>query len=184
MDPRLRDHTPGPEALRRAADDGVDLERLKIDDPVAYMVRNAGTVVTAAPELAHLAEGMLTAAFPDRQVFRAEVAEGVRVLAFPPLDGEELRSYDRWLAPLVDRPEWRARHAYYREVGDLRGVGRELGLPQGPDAYRGGEGVIGPFEDGADADAWAEEHVTRPLVHDSFPMNGRWFCDVFRAEAP
>lgn len=184
MDPRLRDHTPGPEARRRAAEDGVDLERLKRDDPVGYMVRNAGVVVTAAPELAHLAEGMLAARFADRQVFRAELANGVRLLAFPPLSGEELKAYDLLLAPLVDRPEWRARHAYFREVGDLRGVGRELGVPFAPDAYRGGEAVVGPFADVSAADAWAHERVAPPLVHDSFPMNGRWFADVFVGEVP
>ena len=64
---------------------------------------------------------------------------------------------------------------------------RELDLPQAPDDDLEADDldddtVVGPFADEAAADAWGRAHVRPPLVHDPFPMNGRWFCDVFRAD--
>ncbi|MEJ2668478.1 MAG: hypothetical protein P8Z81_15515 [Deinococcales bacterium] len=151
MDERLRRHTPSAALRSRAEAEGIDLEALKREAPADYMVLNAGEVLLAAAELAHL-------------------------------DDEELERFDALLAPLVDRPEWSARHAYYREVNDARGKRRELGLPLVPDAYREGDAVVGPFPDEAAAEAWGREHVDAPRVHDPFAMNGRWFCDVFRAD--
>ncbi|MEJ2287913.1 MAG: hypothetical protein P8Y02_04560 [Deinococcales bacterium] len=182
MDERLRRHTPSAALRSRAEAEGIDLEALKREAPADYMALNAGEVLLAAAELAHLAGGMLLAAFPGREIFRTPAGRSERLLAFPPLDDEELERFDALLAPLVDRPEWSARHAYYREVNDARGKRRELGLPLVPDAYREGDAVVGPFPDEAAAEAWGREHVDAPRVHDPFAMNGRWFCDVFRAD--
>jgi len=183
MDPRIERHRPSEAEERRAAADGVDLEALKREAPVEYMVRNAASVLTVAPALAHLAAGMLLAAFPEREVFRSEGDDYERVLAFPPLTPDELRRFDGLLVPLVERPEWRSRHAFYREVNDVRGLRRELGLPQAPGDYDGTVAVVGPFDDEGEADAWGRASVTSPRTYDPFPMNGYWFCDVFLADA-
>ncbi len=182
MDERLRRHTPS-EALRaRAEAEGIDLDTLKRDAPADYMALNAGEVVVAARELAHLAAGMVLTAFPDREVFRMQAGPSERLLAFPPLAEAELERLDALLAPLVDRPEWSHRHAYYREVEDVRGRRRELGLAVAPGAFTEDEGVVGPFADREAAEAWGRDNVRAPRVHDPFRMNGRWFCDVFRAD--
>lgn len=179
MDVRLRDHRPGLAALRLAEAQGLDLEVLKRERPQAYMALNAVEALRAAPPLAELAGGMLLAAFPNREVFRLPEGSWVRLLAFPELAVTEEARLDRLLAPLADRPEWRRRYAFYREVSDARGRRRELGLPEAPAAYAGGDAVIGPFSDRAGADGWAAAHVPPPRVHDVFVLAGRWFCDVF-----
>ncbi len=182
MDERLRRHTPSAALRRRAEAEGIDLESLKRDAPADYMALAAGEVLRVAPELAELAGGMLLMAFPEREVFRAPDGRRERLLAFPALSAEELERLDGLLAPLVDRPAWLRRHAYFREVDDARGARRELDLPQPPDAYQSGDAVVGPFADEDAADAWGRAQVRPPHVHDPFPMNGRWFCDVFRAD--
>lgn len=182
LDERLRLHVPSDAARRRARAEGLDLEALKRDAPREYMMLNASEVLRAAPELSDLAGSMLLAAFPEREVFRAPAGAQERLLAFPPLQGRELARLDALLAPLVDRPEWRRRHAFYREVADTRGRLRELALATPPAAYRDGNAVVGPFESEQDADAWGREHVGPPRVHDRFPMNGAWFCDIFTAD--
>lgn len=182
MDERLRRHTPSAALRRRAAAEGIDLESLKRDAPADYMALAAGEVVRAAPELAALAGGMLLMAFPEREAFRAPDGRRERLLAFPPLSAEELERLDGLLAPLVDRPEWRRRHAFLRQVDDVHGTRRELDLPEHPDAYQQGAAVVGPFADRDAAEAWGRAQAKPPHVHDPFPMNGRWFCDVFRAD--
>lgn len=149
---------------------------------VEAMVRDAREVVRSAPELAELAGGMLLAAFPRRRLFRHRRGGWVRLLAWPPLSEPELERFDALLAPLVHRPAWLRRHAFYRQVDDVRGRRRELALPQPPDAYDGGDAVVGPFPDEASADRWGTAQVAPPRLHDPFPMNQRWFCDVFRGD--
>jgi hypothetical protein len=182
MDERVRRHTPSAALERRARAEGIDLEALKREAPEDYMALAATEVLRAAPELADLAGGMLLMAFPEREVFRAPDGSRERLLAFPPLTQDELERLDGLLAPLVDRPAWRRRDAYFRQVDDVRGQRRELDLPQAPDAYDQGDAVVGPFADQQAADAWGRTHVGPPRVHDAFSMNGRWFCDVFRAD--
>jgi len=182
MDERVRRHVPSAAMRRRAEAEGIDLDALKREAPTDYMALAAGEVLRVAPELAELAGGMLLVAFPEREVFRAPDGPRERLLAFPALSGEELERLDGLLAPLVDRPEWYRRNAFYRQVDDARGARRELDLPQAPDAYRQGDAVVGPFVDEGAADAWGRAQVRPPHVHDPFPMNGRWFCDVFQAD--
>ncbi len=182
MDERLRRHTPSAALRRRAEAEGIDLEILKRDAPADYMALAAGEVLRVDPELAELAGGMLLMAFPEREAFRAPDGRRERLLVFPALSAEELERLDGLLAPLVDRPAWRRRHAFFRQVDDARGTRRELDLPQQPDAYEKGDAVVGPFADEDAADAWGRAQVRPPLVHDPFSMNGHWFCDVFRAD--
>lgn len=182
MDPTLLRHRPSDAVRRRAEAEGIDLEELKRSDPQRYGMLNAGEALRAHPELADLAASALAVAFPERSLFEAAPDAMVRVLVFPPLSEAERRRFDALLAPLTDRPEWRARHAYYREVRDVRGTRHELGLPAAPAAYHGGDGMVGPFADQADADAWAREHVAPPRVHDTVVLGGAWFCDVFPGE--
>lgn len=182
MDERVRRHTPSAVLRQRAEAEGIDLEALKREAPDDYMALAAGEVLRAPPELAELAGGMLLMAFPEREAFRAPDGRRERLLAFPPLTQDELERLDGLLAPLVDRPAWRRRHAYFRQVDDPRGQRRELDLPQAPDAYDHDDAVVGPFADEQAADAWGRATVGPPRVHDAFPMNGRWFCDVFRAD--
>ncbi|HKI58964.1 MAG TPA: hypothetical protein VKA00_07110 [Trueperaceae bacterium] len=182
MDERLRRHTPSVAARRRAEAEGIDLEAMKRDAPHEYMILNAAEALRASPELAELAGSMLLAAFPEREVFRAPAGARERLLAFPPLAAAELTRFDALLAPLVERPEWRERHAYFREVTDARGRTRELALAVPPSAYQGGDEVVGPFGTREAADAWGRERIASPRVHDAFPMNGAWFCDVFSGD--
>ena len=182
MDDRLQGHTPSAALRARAEAEGIDLEALKREAPEEYMALNAKEVLIVTPELAQLAGSMLLAAFPEREVFRMTAGRSERLLAFPPLENEEVERLDALLAPLVDRAEWSSRHAYFRQVDDVRGRRRELGLPVAPEAYRDGDGVVGPFSDREAAEAWGRRRVRPPRVHDAFPMNGGWFCDVFRAD--
>lgn len=184
MDPRLARHRPTEAAKRRAREAGLDLATLKRDDPERYRMLNAAEVVRASPELAGLAAGMLLAAFPEREAFRAPAGALERVLAFPPLDPDELRSYEALLAPLVERPEWRRRHAFYREVGDARGVVRELAVPTPPGENGANDAVVGPFASRQAAEAWGRAQVRPPRAFDAFVMGERWYCDVFRADTP
>lgn len=179
MDELLSRHTPSQAARRRARAEGIDLEALKRDAPRDYMILNAGEVLRAPSELVHLAGSMLLAAFPEREVFRAPAGAFERLLSFPPLSADEQARFDTLLAPLVERPEWRRRHAYYREVADVGGRTRELALPVAPADYGGGDAVVGPFDTRGSADAWGRQRVSAPRVHDAFPMDGVWFCDVF-----
>ena len=182
MDERDPQHDGGG-ALRAWADaQGSDPETLERERPAEALALEAREVLRAAPALAELAGGMLLAAFPRRQAFRTDEGGWVRLLAYPPLTDAELERFDALLAPLVDRPEWRRRDAYYRQVDDVGGRRRELALPRPPDAYDGGDAVVGPFPDRGSADAWGTARVEAPRVHDAFPMNGRWFCDVFRGD--
>jgi hypothetical protein len=181
-DERLRRHVPSAALRARAEAEGIDLDDLKRKAPVDYMALAAGEVVRAAPDLAQLAGAMLLAAFPGREAFRVADGRRERLLAFPPLSADELERFDALLAPLTDRPEWRERHLYFRQVDDARGLRRELDLPQAPDGDLEDDAVVGPFVDEAGADAWGRQHVRPPLVHDLFLMDGRWFCDVFRAD--
>jgi len=182
MDERVRSHTPSAALRRRAEAEGIDLEALRREAPEDYMALAAGEVLRAAPELADLAAGMLLMTYPEREALRLPDGRRERVLAFPPLTRDELARLDGMLALLVDRPEWRRRNAYFRQVGDTRGTRRELDLPRAPDTYDGGDAVVGPFADEPAADAWGRAHVAPPRVHDAFAMNGSWFCDVFRAD--
>lgn len=182
MDARLLDHTPNDATRRRAEELGVDTDALKRDRPREYMMLNAAEALRAAPELAGVAGSLLLAAFPEREVFRAASGERERLLVFPPLEPADRQRLDALLAPLVARPEWRRRHAYFREVSDARGRVRELALALPPAAYRDGDAVVGPFEARERAEAWGRERVRAPRVHDVFSMNGAWFCDVFRAD--
>jgi hypothetical protein len=182
LDERLRRHIPSAALRARAEAEGIDLDDLKRNAPSDYMALAAGEVVRAAPDLAQLAGAMLLAAFPEREVFGLADGRRERLLVFPPLSSDELERFDALLAPLTDRPEWRRRHLYFRQVDDARGVRRELDLPQAPEDDLEGDAVVGPFADEADADAWGRAHVRPPLVHDPFVMNGHWFCDVFRAD--
>lgn len=179
MDPDLLAHRPNEEARRRAEADGIDLEALKRDDPERYRMLSAGEVLRAHPELDALAGSALAALVPERRLYRVDGGGWVRLLAFPPLDAAEQERVDGLLARLPERPEWRARHAYYREVHDVRGRRRELGLPSAPDAYAGGDALVGPFPDEAAADAWARGAVAPPRTHDTLHHAGGWFCDVF-----
>lgn len=178
----MRHHVPSAATQRRAEAEGLDLEAMKREVPQAYMALNAGEALRACRELADLAGSLLVAAFPDREVFRAASGSWERLLTFPPLRHEELGRLDRLLAPLVERDPWRGRHAFYRQVDDVRGSVRELGLPLAAEAYQQSDGVVGPFADEASADAWGRAHVAPPRVYDVFAMNGAWFCDVFRGD--
>ena len=178
----LSDHVPS-EAVRRVAErEGIDLEALRRDDPTAYMMANAGEAVRASAELAEIAGPLLLTAFPRRLTFRSQAGALVRFSLFPPPDAADLARLDALLEPLLERPEWRARHAFYRIVEDRSGLRRELALPLAPQAYEGGDAVVGPFRAEGAADAWAARSVTPPRVHDAFGSGSVWFCDVFRGD--
>src|SRR5690606_10072866 len=80
---------------------------------------------------------------------------------------------------LVERPEWRARHAVAREVSDVNGVRLELLTPLAPEAYDGGEALVGPFADDEAARSWASGIAEPGLAFDTVPVTGAYLVDLF-----
>lgn len=145
--------------------------------------------VRAGPGLDDIVVSLLLVLFPDRQLYRGEMGgdtggemSGMTALSVdPPLGAEETARLERYLHELVERPEWRARHAVVREVQDRSGTRLELRTPIAPADYRAGEALVGPFDDESAADAWGAEHASDGCAHDAIRMAGAWMCDVFDA---
>jgi hypothetical protein len=136
-------------------------------------------VLRAEGQLAEVASSLLLTLFPRHRLCRAEVGRFRVLMLDPPLAAGQEQELERYLHELVERPEWRARHALVREVRDRTGTHRELLTPLPPHAYQGGEALVGPFDDEVTADAWGAEHAARGYGHDAVAMAGGWMCDVF-----
>jgi len=135
----------------------------------------------AGPGLADIAVSLVLALFPEHQLYRAEAGDMSVIALDPPLDTEQTARLERYLHDLVERPEWRKRHAVVREVRDRGGTRLEVRTPTAPAEYVAGEALVGPFDDEAAADAWGAEHVAGGFGHDAIRMAGAWLCDVFDA---
>lgn len=134
----------------------------------------------AGPGLSDIAASLLLALFPTRQLARAGGAGRLeRLLVKPPLTPNESRKLLDHLFTLVERPEWRDKHAVAREVQDVRGRRLELLTPLPPGEYRGGEALVGPFHDEAAATEWAADVAEPGLASDTVPMAGAYLVDLF-----
>lgn len=181
-DQRLEDHRPSMAAARRAREAGLDLARLRVDDPQTYRMICSVPVLRTATELRGLAEGPLQVALADQHLFEAELQEGLLIMAFPGPGRSQLQRLDDLLAAVVEE-EARLRYGYYRVVQDRTGTRRELGLPTGPGSWSGRDTMVGPFAEEAQADAWASAHVAARsgATYDVLEYAGAWFCDIFSA---
>ncbi len=134
----------------------------------------------AGPGLSDIAASLLLALFPTRQLVRAGGAGRLeRLLVKPPLTPNESRKLLDHLFTLVERPEWRDKHAVAREVQDVGGRRLELLTPLPPGQYRGGEALVGPFRDEAAANEWATNVAEPSLASDTVPMAGAYLVDLF-----
>lgn len=170
-------HTPSAAAERRAEEAGLDLGVLRREDPERYKMLNAEEVVRADGELAGPVAQTLSILFPSHAIFRLDVGATAHFRVFPePADGDMDRLEDA-AARLVTATS--VPNAMFRVVTDLRGERREVLVAVPPGGWRGDARVVGPFDTQADAEAWADRRVERPLVGDPFPNEGAWFVDVF-----
>lgn len=133
----------------------------------------------AGPELAEIAAQLLSVLFPEKTFVTDLDGPWVRFAARPALAVSESRRLLDHLHDLVDRPEWRARHAVAREVTDAAGRRVEVLVPLAPAAYAGGEALVGPFPDEEAAQGWCRTVQLRGLAADTVEVAGAWLCDLF-----
>lgn len=135
-------------------------------------------LVRASPELADIAASLVLALFPKAELFRAEGAV-TRLLLSPAPSREAFSKLRTMLFDLVDRPEWRKRHAVAREVSDDDGLRLELLTPIPAGEYAGGSALVGPFADEQSAVEWGEDHAKSDVSFDTFFTGTAWLCDLF-----
>jgi hypothetical protein len=185
MSDDLEGHRPSAQARRRAHEAGLDLERLRREDPLAYKMITAVPVLQVAAELRTLAEPSLHVALAGQQLFEAKDQEHLQLLAFPGPEARQLERLDDLLAQAVE--EITGRYGYYRVVSDRRAVRREFDLPTEPGAWQGQETLVGPFGDESEARDWGLDNVmgrvmgSGALTYDTVRYAGAWFCDIFSA---
>lgn len=136
------------------------------------------------PSLVDTVAQLLWAAAPQAQLLRdeADAAGLVPLYLRAPLDPAAEAAFERGLDALLREPSERARGTYLREVRDLRGRRRELGVPVAPEAWHGVAGLIGPFEDEAAARAWLEQGLPPGWLGDALPHAGAWYVDTFQGD--
>ncbi len=133
----------------------------------------------ATPELADIAAQLLSVLFPDKRLVSAMEGRWLTFGARPPLAVHESRRLLNHLHDLVERPEWRRRHAVAREVTDSKGRRVELLVPLPPGAYTGGEALVGPFPDEETAKEWYAGVQLVGLAADTVHIADAWLCDLF-----
>lgn len=138
-----------------------------------------GEALRASPELVDVAIPLLLAAFPGREVLRGVVGRLSALFVDPPLDKHEARRLLGFLYELVDRPEWQSRCAVAREVSDVSGTRLELVLPLAPNAYDGGEALVGPFPTVDAARDWAADVADPRLAFDTMLVSCGHLVDLF-----
>lgn len=139
---------------------------------------SAREVVRATEDLAPIAEGVLHVMFPDATMFRS--ANGlVRLTLEPAPEQADFRRLKDKLFELVARPEWRAKHAFAREVTDGDGNRLEVMTPVAPAEYRGGPRLVGPFTDQRSAEEWGGDNAVSSLSFDTFYTGDAWLVDLF-----
>lgn len=178
----LEGHVPSQAARRRSAAAGLDLERLRAEDPEKYRMLCAKRLAVVDPRLLGEAEAATASVLPGFRIYEAEGAHGVLLLAFPEPGEQQLAKLDDALAGVAAAAA--GRNAYFRIVNDSAGERRELGIPVDPGDWRDQETMVGPFDDEAQARAWASERIigSERLTFDTVPLHGAWFCDVFRGD--
>ncbi len=136
------------------------------------------------PDLLDVTAQLLWAAAPQAQLLRddPDPAGLVPLYARAPLAASQAAAFERGLDALLREPGERARGTYLREVRDLRGRRRELGLPLSPQAWDAVATLVGPFADEAAARAWQSDSLPPGWLGDPLQHQGRWYLDVFAGD--
>lgn len=161
-------------------------DRSETDPPGANHAGLAGMTeaLRASPELGDVAGQLLLTLFPDRRLLTAREGRWVTFSARPALGLHDSRRLLDHLHALVVRPEWRGRHAVAREVVDARGRRVEAVVPVRPEAYDGGDALVGPFPDEESVRAWYAGVRLGGLAADTLQVEGAWLCDLFLLDEP
>ena len=138
-----------------------------------------GEALRASPEFVDVAIPLLLTAFPGREVMRGTVGRLAALYVDPPLERHEARRLLGFLFELVDRPEWKDRCALAREVSDVNGTRSELIVPLAPQAYDGGEALVGPFPSVEAAKEWAASVADPSLAFDTMQSTCGPLVDLF-----
>lgn len=133
----------------------------------------------ASGELADLAAQLLGVLYPDKRLTVEQEGGWFSFSARPALSTGESRRLLNHLHDLVDRPEWRRRHAVAREVTDVTGRRVEVVVPLAPGAYQGGEAIVGPFASQDAAKEWYASVRLPGLAADTLQVADAWLCDLF-----
>ncbi len=143
-----------------------------------------GELLRVHPDLLDVTAQLLWAAAPQAQLLRDDPDPGGLVPLYlrAPLSAAEAAAFERGLDALLREPSVSARGAYLREVRDLRGRRRELGLPLSPQAWDAVPALVGPFDDEAAALAWQAATLPPGWLGDPLQHQGRWYVDVFAGD--
>jgi len=163
-----RDRGASPDATDPAGDDGATTVPL----------------LRAHPALLETLAQLVWAAAPDAQLLRDDPDDAGLVPLYlrAPLRSEQAAAFERGLDALLVESSERRRGTYLREVRDLRGRRRELGVPVTPDAWSGTTVMVGPFADESAASAWLQRALGPGWLGDALPHAGAWYVDVFRGD--
>jgi hypothetical protein len=136
------------------------------------------------PALLETVAQLLWAAAPDAQLMHDDPDDAGLVPLYlrAPLRSAEGAAFERGLDALLAESGERRRGTYLREVRDLRGRRRELGVPVAPDAWSGTVVMVGPFADESAASAWLQRALGPGWLGDALPHAGAWYVDVFRGD--
>ena len=143
-----------------------------------------GELLRVHPDLLDVTAQLLWAAAPQAQLLRddPDPAGLVPLYLRAPLAASEAAAFERGLDALLREPGERARGTYLREVRDLRGRRRELGLPHSPQSWDAVPALVGPFADEAAARAWQASALPPGWLGDPLLHQGRWYLDVFAGD--
>jgi hypothetical protein len=138
-------------------------------------------LLRAHPALVETVAQLLWAAAPQAQLMRDDPDDAGLVPLYlrAPLQAAESGAFERGLDALLTEARERRRGTYLREVRDLRGRRRELGVPVAPDAWSGTAVMVGPFAHEAEATAWLQRGLGPGWLGDTLPHAGAWYVDVF-----
>ncbi len=179
----ITSHVPTESARRRAEQAGLDIEKLRLEEPTQYAILNAESCLDVDNLVKNDVANTLHAHFQDHQFFDLPITEArTRLLCFPALDKEALKSLENTLYTLSDAPNMKAQHAFFRVVNDLKGEHREFVLPIAVEKWQQDFDVmVGPFKTQDLADDWGKQAIgpAQNASYDTIPLNGLWFCDVF-----
>jgi hypothetical protein len=169
---------PSTATKQRATSAGLDLERLKLEQPEQFMMFVAEPVLEVSEALKELTKSVFYAAFPQHQLFQVQLAALLELKAFPPLAKGEQERLLSALGKLVEHPKFAFPLAYLRTIKDTSGERHQFALPLATSQWQGQlNHLVGPFESEELLKAWAAKELTQAF--DSLRYKDYWFCDVF-----
>lgn len=180
----VKAHVLSEKVRARAQAAGLDLESLRLNDPLTYAAANAVLLVRTDARLAPQVSAVLArlgAQFQPFSVPLRVLQTDTELRVFPALSSQELVAFDDALAALATAQPG---GVFYRTVSDTDGERRELAWPLEPGRWHAGPALVGPFVTEEAAKAWGREHAGSGtgLVFDTLLYDGAWFCDVFSGE--